>query len=312
MSMRTRIDVPEPLAASLGSHFGDAGRAWVASLPDLINDYLDRWRLRPDGPPGHGSVGLVVPVLRADGVPAALKLQRAEEDSIGASLALRTWDGNGAVRLLEASTDSSIMLLERLDPDRSLSSVQDDLAALQILAELLARLSAVPAPDGLRRLADIAAAMLNQVPHALTQLFDPADRRLIQTCAGMVDEVLGEAGDRLLHWDLHYDNVLAAHHSDPREPWLAIDPCPLAGDPGFELLPALGNRWDDLTVTGDLHRALRRRFDLMTEVLAMERQRARAWTAGRVLRNVLWDIDSGHARLHPRYADIAEAVLTSR
>ena len=126
----------------------------------------------------------------------------------------------------------------------------------------------------------------------------------------MVQDVIGEAGDRLLHWDLHYDNVLAAHPCDPREPWLAIDPTPLAGDPGFELLPALGNRWDDLIATGDLPRALRRRFDLMTEILTIDRQRARAWTAGRVLQNVLWDVDSGHTRLHPRSTDITHALLT--
>ncbi|MEQ7128678.1 hypothetical protein ABN034_29640 [Actinopolymorpha sp. B11F2] len=82
--------------------------------------------------------------------------------------------------------------------------------------------------------------------------------------------------------------------------------------PGFELLPALGNRWDDLIATGDLHRALRCRFDLMTEVLAMERQRARAWTAGRVLQNVLWDIESGQTRVWPRHTDIAQALLTNR
>ena len=156
--------MPGPLAASVAAQFGDAGRAWIASLPQLVADCLDRWSLRLDGPPRHGSVGFMVPVLRVDGVRAALKLQPVEEDSIGASLALRTWNGNGAVRLLEASTDSSIMLLERLNPDRSLSAMGDALAALQILTELLARLSAVPAPHGLRRLAEIAADMLEPGP----------------------------------------------------------------------------------------------------------------------------------------------------
>ncbi|GGP14259.1 hypothetical protein GCM10012278_69320 [Nonomuraea glycinis] len=51
--------------------------------------------------------------------------------------------------------------------------------------------------------------------------------------------MIGEPGDRLLlHWDLHYDNILAGQ----REPCLAIDPEPLAGDPGFDLWPALDLR----------------------------------------------------------------------
>ncbi len=115
---------------------------------------------------------------------------------------------------------------------------EDNVAAPQILAELLARLVAVPAPKGLRQLADIAAAMLNQVPNVVPALRGPVEQRLVRTCASAVAELVGEPGDRLLHWDLHYDNILAGQ----REPWLAIDPEPLAGDPGFDLLPALHNR----------------------------------------------------------------------
>ncbi len=78
---------------------------------------------------------------------------------------------------------------------------------------------------------------------------------------------MDEPGNQLLHWDLHYDNVLGS----AREPWLAIDPKPLAGDPGFELLPALTDRFDDVDI--------RWRFDLMTEALNLDRDRARAWDA---------------------------------
>ncbi|MEV5463198.1 aminoglycoside phosphotransferase family protein, partial [Streptomyces cellulosae] len=85
----------------------------------------------------------------------------------------------------------------------------------------------------------------------------------------------------LLHWDLHDENVLASG----RAPWLAIDPKPLAGDPGFELWPAIDNRYDP----GDILW----RFDAMTDVLTLDRPRARAWTLGRLLQNALWDIEDG-------------------
>jgi streptomycin 6-kinase len=112
-------------------------------------------------------------------------------------------------------------------------------SALQILAELMARLVVVPGPEGLRHLADIAAAMLDQVPGAVSVLRDPAEQPLVLTCASAVVELIDEPGDRLLQWDLHYDNILAGQ----REPWLAIGYKPLAGDPGFDLLPDLHNRW---------------------------------------------------------------------
>ncbi|MEV6729850.1 hypothetical protein [Streptomyces sp. NPDC051364] len=36
---------------------------------------------------------------------------------------------------------------------------------------------------------------------------------------------------------------------------------------------------------------VRWRFDLLTEALGLDRERARAWTLGRVLQNCLWDVE---------------------
>jgi streptomycin 6-kinase len=287
----SRIEVPEALVSWHRKFFGESGRVWIEALPDLAAGLLDRWQLRPDGAPMCGAVALVLPVLRADDTPAVLKLQPITDDTVGEPDALRAWNGNGAVRLLDHDPASGSMLLERLNSDRSLSIVSDDLAALEILSELLARLSAVPAPAGLRRLSDFAADLLDRVPRALTLVRDPMQHRLIQACASALEEVLPEAGDRLLHEDLHYFNILAPHPADQREPWLAIDPNPLAGDPGFELLAALHNRWEEAVATGDLSRAIRRRFDLMTDILGLDRKRATSWTLARVLQNVLWDVE---------------------
>ncbi|GGP96555.1 streptomycin 6-kinase [Actinomadura coerulea] len=308
MSTSIRIDVPEALAASHSKHFGASGRAWIAALPDLANEFLDRWALRPDGPGRHGVASLVLPVTRADGTPAALKLQPVTDEHATEPVGLRVWDGEGAVRLLDHDPGTGTMLLERLDATRPLSSVADDDTALGVLADLLVRLVAVPAPEGLRRLADIAAAMLDEVPGAVPALGDPADRRLVRTCASAVAELVGEPGDRLLHWDLHYDNVLAAE----REPWLAIDPKPLAGDPGFDLLPALDDRWDEVVAGGDVTRAVLRRFDLLTEALGLDRKRATGWTLGRVLQNALWDVEDGETALDPAQVAIATALLRHR
>jgi streptomycin 6-kinase len=218
------------------------------------------------------------------------------------------WGGDGAVRLLEHDPATGAMLLERLDADRPLSAVADAEAAVRVLADLLARLVRVPAPPGLRRLADIAAAMLRQTPRAVPALNDPVERRLVRTCAAAVAELIEEPGDRLLHWDLHYDNILAAQ----REPWLAIDPKPLAGDPGFDLLPALTNRWDDIVATGDVPRAVLRRFDLLTDTLGLDRGRAGGWSLGRVLQNALWDIEDGETALNPAQVAIATTLLRHR
>ncbi len=191
-------------------------------------------------------------------------------------IGLRTWDGEGMVRLLDHDPASSSMLLERLDGARTLASIDDDDKAMGILAGLHARLVAVPAPQGLPGLGEVAAAMLEEVPQAGARLTAPADRGLLRGWASAVAELVDDPGDRLLHWDLHYDNVLAAQ----REPWLAIDPEPLVGDPGFDLWPALDSRWDDIAAKGEPLRVVRRRFDLLTDTLGLDRARAAGWTRG--------------------------------
>ncbi|MBG0854347.1 hydroxyurea phosphotransferase [Streptomyces spinoverrucosus] len=275
------IEIPEELAASQALYNGEQGRAFIAGLPELAACFLDRWELRIDGPSMYGVCALVLPVVRADGTRAALKLQLLDDESEGEPVALRVWDGEGAVRLLDHDPETCALLLERLDPARMLSHVPDSREAVLVIARLLGRLTSVPAPEGMRGLGDIARAMLEQTPWALRRVPAPEARRLLSDCAAAVREVVDEPGDRLLHWDLHFENVLASD----RAPWLAIDPKPLAGDPGFDLLPAIDNRFDADEV--------RWRFDAMTDVLGLERARARAWTLARVLQNCLWEIEDG-------------------
>ncbi|MGV9289128.1 aminoglycoside phosphotransferase family protein [Streptomyces sp. NPDC003719] len=305
MNTLSAAEVPRSLAVSYARGFGEEGRAWIAGLPALAAGFLDRWELKRDGEVGAGEASLVLPVLRKHGTRAVLKLQMPREETTAALIGLHTWNGAGIVQLLDHDPGSSTMLLERLNAARTLASIEDDDVAMGILAELQARLVHVPATPGLRTLGDIATEMLEKVPRAVAALADPADRQLLRGWASAVSELVGEPGDRMLHWDLHYDNVLAAQ----REPWLAIDPEPLAGDPGFDLWPALSSRWEDVVTKNGALLVVRRRFDLLTEVLGLDPARATGWTLGRLLQNSLWDIADGETALAPSSVAIAESLL---
>jgi len=290
------IRIPDGLIESQYAYAGEPGRAFIAALPARVAEFVERWDLTVDGPTMHGMAALVLPVVRRDGTPAAVKFQLLDEETEGEPVGLRMWDGDGAVRLLDYDDGTGTMLLERLDSGRMLSTMTDTRKAVLVVAELLARLTSVAAPEGMRRLGDIAGEMVDDLPGALKAIPDPVERALVERCGGAVREVMGEPGDRLLHWDLHFENVLAAE----REPWLAIDPKPLAGDPGFDLWPALNNRFDADDVLW--------RFDAMSEVLGLDRERAKAWTLGRVLQNALWEIEDGRA-LDEEDLEVARLLL---
>jgi streptomycin 6-kinase len=306
----SEIVVPAELAELHEKYTGEAGRRWIAGLPDMAAIYMDRWQLAPDGPVAAGAVALIIPVLSSDGFKAVLKLQPVDDETGGEPAALQAWAGHGAVRLLEHDPDSGAMLLERLDASRDLNTMADDLGAAQIIAELLVELNSVPAPAGMRQLRDVAAATLAETPEAIRLAEDPGERRLLINCAARLQELITDRMDnRLLHWDLHYFNTLST--LDGAGEWKAIDPKPLGGDSGFELLPALWNRWEDLVQTGDVPRALLRRFDLMTDVLGLDRSRAAGWSLGRVLQNAVWDLvrfKEGH--IWPSHRTIAEVLIS--
>lgn len=291
--------IPPRLIESHGKDHAE----WLAALPEQAAEYVGRWDLTLDGEPLNGMASLILPVVRRDGAEAMLKLQPVNDESESEALALKTWNADDVVEVFEDDPDASTLLLERLEP-RTLNDVPDPVEATRILGELLTRLMVVPAPPDVRRLADIAGQMVEDAPGLIPRLSDPVEQRLARRCVAQMRELLPEGGDRLLHWDLHYGNVMAAH----RQPWLVIDPKPLAGDPGFEIMPVLWNRWDDLVATGDVGRAIRDRFDLMLEITGIDRDRALGWTAGRILQNVLWETEDGGTTMDAELRAVTSAL----
>jgi hypothetical protein len=56
---------------------------------------------------------------------------------------------------------------------------------------------------------------------------------------------------------------------------------------------------------------VRRRFDLMTEILGLDRRRAAGWTLARILQNALWEAENGASWSTEFDAAIAEAITAS-
>ena len=92
---------------------------------------------------------------------------------------------------------------------------------------------------------------------------------------------------RLVHTDLHYQNVLAGD----REPWLVIDPKPLSGDPNYEIAPMLWNRWEEL-LAGGVRDGVRLRFLTLVDAAGLDEDRARDWVVFRMVVNAMGGMDA--------------------
>lgn len=284
-------ELRRPLPGQRPPHRPD-GATWLASLPTLVDTALDRWRLRldQDAPLRWGYTALVLPVLRPQGDPGALKIGWPHPEADTEHLALRAWKGRGAVEMLAAEPADTAYLLERLDADRDLTtgSVLDTSEALGTVLARLDRPAPPWAPPWSGELDRLSA-------HLARVLEDPAGthrfpRRMLQHAASLVRDLRSEEDPdrRLVHTDLHQANVL--WRPDPGE-WVAIDPKVVAGDPHWAVAPALWNRWDDALAAHDLGTHLLLRLDLICEAAGLDRDRARAASILRLTQNALWAAD---------------------
>src|SRR5579863_8143137 len=86
-------------------------KAWLESLPQLLEKLLRDWSLRLEAPFHHEGTGSwVSPVVRSDGTPAVLKLAMPHMEGKDEIQGLRYWTGRSMVQLLEGDDDSGAML----------------------------------------------------------------------------------------------------------------------------------------------------------------------------------------------------------
>jgi streptomycin 6-kinase len=276
------IAIPRSFAEWTIAQEGDAGRAWIDELPSIVESHLDRWALIADGPVLHGYVGIALPVLRADGSRAMLKVSWLNADSCWEAHALAAWEGRGAVLLLERDDPAGVMLLERLDPTRSAREL-DRVAVATVAGQLCRRLEA-PAPPGMPRLEDVAARWAEELPRCWERLGCPFSRHLLEAAVATCHELGPGQPDRLLHGNLRIDHILRGE----REPWLVIDPNGLAGELAYEMSSLLGNLCSGLAARSNPRQAVRSRLAAFVESAGVDFERTRRWAHAHLVNEALW------------------------
>lgn len=285
----TAMRILLPRALDEQRRLGPEWGRWLDRLPLLFVEMLDEWALTRDGDDlWHGFCSLVAPVISEDGTRAVLKITfDGDRESLHEGVVLQRWHGDGAVRLLRADPRRRALLLERLDR-RDLTE-QSELEACQIVTGLYAKLHqpALPQLDTLTShvsgwLDDLAAQ-----PRGIP--IPPRYRdRALSLGRDLVSDPMSVG--RIIHGDLHYENVLATPQDllPDRGEWLAIDPKPMSGDPHYELAPMLWNRYDELA--GDVRGGIRRRFQTLVELAGLDEDRARVWVVVRMILTANWSV----------------------
>jgi len=282
--------IPDNFRRDMIVMHGEEAIAWLERLPDILANCQRRWSLTI-GPPFALTFNYVAPAVRADGTQVVLKVCSLTDEFPQQPEALRLVDGYGMVRLLECDPAEEIMLLERLMPGTFLRNVEDDQVSTSIAASIMRKIWR-PVPEkhpfktvqdwgkGFDRLRQYYGGGTGPFPKALLEEAETLYREL---SASMSQPVL-------LHGDLHHENILAAE----REPWLAIDPKGLVGEPAYEVGAWLRNPMPQLLDMPQPGRILARRIDQLAAELGFDRARLRDWGLAQAMLSAWWSMeDSG-------------------
>lgn len=208
-------------------------------VSDKLVYYLKAWTLAAPQPLAQTVTSHVYTVTH-EGTRAVLKLltEVGEEERAGA-VALRHYNGHGAVRLLRA--DENAHLLEYADGENLVGMVKrgDDAQATAIIGDVLNQLHAAPKtfPDGLYTLKRWFRELFRKAD---------ADRRaglhsVYVRAAGIAEGVLDDPRDVcVLHGDMHHENVRWREGRG----WLAFDPKGLVGEKTYDAANVLCNPMD--------------------------------------------------------------------
>lgn len=264
-----------------------------------LADYLAKWALQPDGAPFETPASWLCFVRRGE-TQAVLKLFKPHADEQRSAAALAAL-GGPCVRVLDGNDDA--VLLERCLPGTPLAAwVADpstDDQATAILADVIAALHrSAPLLEGWPRLEDWGHAFrrirVHDHPALTPDLVNRAEAAFYDLCASTTDV-------RLLHGDIHHENVL--RHGNE---WRVIDPKGIAGDRTYEVVTVLHNP----TGHGDLYgdpSVMQRRIATYARRLDLDPERILRWCFAQSTLSAAWHLEDGNAD-----AQIAGAVRVAR
>jgi len=275
-------------------------------MSDLLDHFLKTWDLTDPRPLARTATSEVFLVLR-QGTRVVLKLltDAGVEDERAGAVALRCFDGRGAVRLLRVHERAH--LLEYAGGDDLLPLVRGggDDQATAIIAEVLQRLHAASPdapPVGLRPLRSWFRALFRQAAGECAA----GRSSLFVRAAGVAESLLRHPREvRVLHGDIHHRNI----RRHPERGWLAFDPKGLVGERTFDAANTLCNPLE-LPELVENEKRLRSTAGLLAERLELDGGRVLSFTFAYAALSASWLLREGADAAHSlKMADLAERSL---
>lgn len=279
------LELTKNFEKTIVSTYGSEGKRWLDGLPELLEKCSTYWNVTVDQSLYHLSYNYITTVRKNDDTVAVLKIGYPEEKELFTEMAaLRFFDGNFTVRLLDENADLGAMLLEKIKPGTTLKTIQknNDAEASQIAAPIIRDIPIdVPDHHSFPTVADwikVLQRIRDKIKNTsiTSTMLDRAQDFFLQ-----LEETKTE--DKLLHGDLHHDNILF----DDQRGWIAIDPKGVVGDPAFHGARFIQNFWDT-TPTESL---VKNRIETIAYAQRFDSQRIGKWAYVDFIISNCWSLE---------------------
>ena len=256
---------------------------------DELEHYLDAWGLTDPQVLAHTATSTVYTVQQGDET-VVLKLLTpvgvADEQS--GAVALRLYNGQGAVRLLQY--DEQAHLLEYVPGADVVPLVQagDDAGATVIIAGVLNQLHGAyhgPAPTGLVSLERRFRSLFRKAARDQSAGEDSPYIRGAMVARWLLDNPREVC---VLHGDMHHENV----RLHPRRGWLAFDPKGVYGERTYDAANIFCNPQNMPELVENEARILRT-ADILAREMKLDKERLLAFVLAYCCLSASWSLEDG-------------------
>ncbi|MGM7700481.1 aminoglycoside phosphotransferase family protein [Pseudalkalibacillus sp. Hm43] len=265
-------------------YFQEQGEEWLNELPNLIRYCEEKWSMEV-GEPYELSINYVAPAIMDDGTEVVIKLCIPGEGFHHELEALKLFNGQGMVRLIDSDAEKGVLILEILTPGHTLATLEDHEDTARIAARAIRKLiTPAPAktilPTTKAREENLRKQIRNH-PNGI----GPIPRDILDRSLDIFT-FLNETTEQryLLHGDFHHYNVLSSGDGE----WTVIDPKGLVGEIEYDLIQFMLNR----QTQQNAYEVIGQRVEIFTNELNLNKKRLLLWGYAHAVLSTAWSVDA--------------------
>jgi streptomycin 6-kinase len=286
------------LTNNITNIFGEKGKLWIASLPNVVEVLAVHWQLRDVIPVDNMTFNYVAKAISITHQPVILKISCDAESIADERQALVYFDGEGSIKLIDCNEKYNALLLQQAVTGETLKSLYSSQAeyVMDSYIGVMKKLhdKNLPNKHRYRHITDWLKALDKLTPEQV-----PA--HIIDRAIELRDRLLVSMGLLIfLHGDLHHDNILKSG-----DQWLAIDPKGVVGEAEFEIAAFDFMYVNELANKSDAKTTFVARVNLLAQQANLNTQRIKDWVFVRLVLMAAWQVeDNGDPRRPIKLAEI--------